>query len=118
WSDSCFLIVYNKLLTMHCSYCSAMCTNIVHDRACLEPEFLAQIESAHIGVVDDVVGATLHQHFPRIDDVGAVGQAQRLAHVMIGDQHADAAIGEMPHQRLDVADGDRVDAGERLVEQH
>ena len=37
---------------------------------------------------------------------------------MVGDQHADAAPLEMLNQILDVADRDRVDAGERFVEQH
>src|SRR5690349_5227934 len=41
----------------------------------LEPEFLAQVEPPHIGIVHDVVRPPLHQHLARIDDVGAVGQA-------------------------------------------
>src|SRR5206468_1800338 len=35
----------------------------------LHPEFLTEIEPADLGVVDDVLGAALHQHFARIDDV-------------------------------------------------
>src|SRR6187549_3524250 len=48
----------------------------------LHPEFLAQIQPAHFGVVDDVVGVALAQHLTRVDDVGAVGQAERLAHIV------------------------------------
>src|SRR5262245_37306192 len=37
---------------------------------------------------------------------------------MIGDQYADPTVGEMTHKGLDVADSDRVDAREWLVQQH
>ena len=63
------------------------------------------------------VGCAVHQHLAVIDDVGAIDQAERLAHIVVGDQHADAARRQVVDQRLDVADGDRVDARERLVEQ-
>jgi hypothetical protein len=36
---------------------------------------------------------------------------------MVGDQHADAAVGEVAGDALDVVHGERVDAGEGLVEQ-
>src|SRR5690606_30912234 len=84
----------------------------------LKPELLAEIEPAHVGIADDVVRRAFGQYLAGIDDIGAVGQPQRFAHVVVGDQDADAAVGQMAHQVLDVADGDRVDAGERLVEQH
>src|SRR5579872_6583578 len=83
-----------------------------------EPEFLAEIKPSDIGIADDLVRGALGENFPRIDDVGAVGEAERLADIVIGDQDADAAIGEVPDEILDVADRDRVDAGKRLVEQH
>src|SRR5271165_2326622 len=67
---------------------------------------------------DDRLRRPLGQHVTTVDDVGPVDQAERLAHVVIGDQHADAATFEMTHEVLDVADSDRIDAGERLVEQH
>src|ERR1700694_1687910 len=84
----------------------------------LEPECLAEIEPADVRIVDDVIGAALHQDLARINDIGTVGQPQRLAHIVVGDQNPDAAMGQMPYQRLNVAEGDRVDTGERLVEQH
>ena len=37
---------------------------------------------------------------------------------MIGNQNADAAPLEVAHEILNVADRDRVDACERLVEEH
>src|SRR5205823_4228700 len=84
----------------------------------LQPEFLAEIEPAHVGIGDDLLGAALGENLSSIDDIGAVGEAERLADIMVGDQDADAAIGEMAHQLLNIADRNRIDAGERLVEQH
>ena len=46
-----------------------------------------------------------------------VADAERFAHVVVGDEHADAAVLEEPDDLLDVEDRDRVDAGEGLVEQ-
>src|SRR5258708_23109562 len=52
-----------------------------------------------------------------VDDVGAVADAERFPNVMIRYEHADAALLEEPNDALDVEHRDRVDAGERLVEQ-
>jgi hypothetical protein len=83
-----------------------------------EAEILAEIDAAHALVGDDLARAPLRQHAAGMDDVGAVDEAERLAHVVVGDQHADAAAGQVLHEVLDVAHRDRVDAGEGLVEQH
>jgi hypothetical protein len=37
---------------------------------------------------------------------------------VVGDQHADAAFLEVKDDLLNVSDGDRIDSGKRLVEQH
>src|SRR5690606_33902850 len=84
----------------------------------LHPELFAQIQTPDVWVVHDILRPPLHEHLARIDDVGAVGQAERLADIVVGDQDADAAVGKVTHQLLDVADGDRINAGEGLVEQH
>jgi hypothetical protein len=46
-----------------------------------------------------------------------VADAQRFAHVVVGDQHADVACLQEADDALDFAHGDRVHAGERFVEQ-
>src|SRR3954447_22395158 len=43
----------------------------------LHPEFFAEIQPADVRIADDLVRAALHQHLARIDDVGAVGEAER-----------------------------------------
>jgi hypothetical protein len=84
----------------------------------LHPEVFAQVDAAYRLVGDDVVGTARGQHGALVDDVGAVADAERLAHVVVGDQHADAALLQEAHDALDLDHGDRVDAGKRFVEQH
>ena len=69
----------------------------------LEAEFLAKVKAAYIRIVDDFFRTALGQDLPGIDDIGTVGQAERFAHIVIGDQDADAAIGEVADEILDVA---------------
>src|SRR5262249_27148945 len=45
-------------------------------------------------------------------------QVERLAHIVIGDEHADTALGEMANERANVVDRDWIDAGEGFVEEH
>ena len=51
-------------------------------------------------------------------DVRAVHDIESLFHVVIADQHADAAMAEVGDDGLDVVHGDRVDPRERLVQHH
>ncbi len=57
-------------------------------------------------------------HLPIEHDVGAIDDIERLLHVVVADQHADAAVAQAGDDGLDVVHGDRVDARERLVEHH
>ena len=50
-------------------------------------------------------------------DVGAIDDVQSVADIVVGDQHAEAAILEVADQLADLADVDRVDPGQGLVEQ-
>src|SRR5205807_8721575 len=83
----------------------------------LHPEVLAEVNTAHAVIINNLLGMPRGEHRAFVDDVGAVADAEGLAHVMIGDQHADRAFLEEPDDALNVEHGDRVDAGERLVEQ-
>jgi hypothetical protein len=51
------------------------------------------------------------------NDVAAVADGQRLAHVMIGDEDPDVPLLELQNDVLDLAHGNRIHPGERLVEQ-
>src|SRR5437016_10149405 len=61
----------------------------------LKSEFLAKVKTAYIRIVNDLVRTALSQDFPGIDDIGAIGETERFAHIVVGDQDADAAVGEV-----------------------
>src|SRR5688572_2162247 len=83
----------------------------------LHAEVLAQIYSANTVIIDNLFGMARSEHRAFVDDVGAVADAERFPHVMVRNEHADAALLQEPNDALDVEHRDRVDAGERLVEQ-
>ncbi len=81
-------------------------------------EHVSEVHTPHVVVGYDFLRLTLCQNLTVIDDVSPIYQAKGFADVMIGDEHADAPLRQVPHQLLNIADGDRVDAGEGFVQQH
>ena len=67
---------------------------------------------------NDVVRRTLSQNVATVNDVGAIDQPEGFPHIVIGNQNADTSPFEVTHEILDIADRDRVNARERLVEEH
>src|SRR6478752_2989804 len=84
----------------------------------LNSEVVTQVQAPDLRIVDDVVLTALHQHLAGIDDVGPVGEGERLADIVVGDKYADTAIGQTPDKPLDLDHCLRINAGERFVEQH
>src|SRR4029453_3902755 len=106
WSDSC---LNESKADVH---------GLTNKKKTLEAEFLAKVKTPDVRIIADSVRIALRQYFPGIDGVGSGGQSQRFPDIVVGNQHADAAIGEMADQILNVPDRDRIDAGKRFVEQH
>jgi hypothetical protein len=82
-----------------------------------EAEILAQINLPDVFIINDFVRTTSRKDAALVEDVGVIADTQRFANVVVGDQHADAALLEKADDLLDIEHGDRIDAGERLVEQ-
>src|SRR5215471_3696214 len=74
----------------------------------LEREALAEVDAAHILVADNVLGCTLHQHLAVMNDVSAVDDLERFAHIVVRDEDADAAVLQMLHQLANVVDGNGI----------
>src|ERR1700722_3811004 len=70
----------------------------------LPTEIVPEVELAHVRVVLDVAGEPSLEHLAGVDDVGAVDQVEGRARIVVGDQDADPAPGEVAHQRLDAGD--------------
>ena len=83
----------------------------------VQSELGPQINPADLVVGGQAVGRAALENDAAVHDVGAIGDAERFADVVIGDEHADAAVPQVKDDLLDVGDGNRIDAGKRLVEQ-
>src|SRR5207248_8744847 len=84
----------------------------------LQSEALAEVEAPDLLVGDQRFGSTLEQHLTVVDNACSVDDDERLTDVMVGDQNANVAVLELAHEVAEVGDGNRIDSGERLVEQH
>src|SRR5581483_7641856 len=83
----------------------------------LEPKMLAQIHPSHALIINDVLRCSIRQYRTVIDNVSAITNAKGLAHIVVGDQHADLPLLQKPDDALNVQHRDRIYAGKRLVEQ-
>jgi hypothetical protein len=76
-------------------------------------EVFAEVHTAYVGVVDDVLRSAFRQHAPLADDVGVVANAQRFAHVVIGDEYANAALFQEGNDALNFNDGNGINAPQK-----
>ena len=53
-----------------------------------------------------------------MDDERPVDEVEGLSHIVIRNKHPDSPSGELSHQLANITDRNRVNSGERLVEQH
>ena len=67
---------------------------------------------AHDRVGGEFFGGAMFEDLAFEEQIGPVGDGERLVDVVVGDQDADAAFLEVRHDGLDVFDGNRIDAGE------
>ena len=66
---------------------------------------------------NDLPWRAFHQHMAIMQDICPIDKVQGFAHVVVGDQDTDTAVLQMRYQVADFADGDGVDARQRLVQQ-
>ena len=57
----------------------------------VQSEVGAEVNPLHVLVGGQAVGRSAPENHAVVDDVGAVGDLQRLPDVVVGDEHADAA---------------------------
>ena len=83
----------------------------------LQCETFAQIQSPDIGVRDQIFRTAGEQDLAVIDDARPVDDIERLAHIMVGDQDANAAFPQLADQIAYVGDRQRIDTGKGLVQE-
>jgi hypothetical protein len=84
----------------------------------LEAEAFAEIEAAHVGIVDDFLRSSLGQDLTLMDDEGAVDELERLSDIVIRNKHPDSPSGKLSHQLAYITDRNRINSREWLVEEH
>ena len=84
----------------------------------LQPEVLAEVDLAYGRVGGDLSWRSFADDPPILDDVGPIADREGVAHVVVRDDDSDTAFTQLRDDLLDVYDGDRVDAGKGLVQQH
>ena len=77
--------------------------------ALLELEMLAQVDLANHRVGGQFLGRTRLEDLALVEQVGAVGDGQRLVDVVVGDDDADILVLQRSDDALDVFDSDRRD---------
>src|SRR4051812_33615082 len=106
-----------------CSFCEIAMTSVLQflplllKNILVQAERVPQINPANFLVGRERGGSTAPKDNPIVHDVCPVSNAQSFTHVVIGDQHADAALLQVEDDVLNVSDGDRIDPREGLVEQ-
>ena len=83
----------------------------------VQPELLPQINPTDVFVGRQARGRAALENDPAVHDVRAIRDAQRLPHIMIGDEHPDPSVAKMENDLLDIGDRNRIDSGERLVKE-
>ena len=84
----------------------------------LKAEIFSQVDFANSFIVNDFLGLAEGEDRSLVDDVGMIAYAQSLAYIVIGNEHADAAILQEFDDFLNIDYRDGIDAGKRLIEQN
>src|ERR1700746_1443629 len=80
-------------------------------------ETLAQVYASDFRIGCQLAGHAMTEDSSFVDDVGPVGDRQRLAHVVIRYQDSDAAGPQAADNFLQVEHGNRVYSRKRFIEQ-
>src|SRR6267143_4047841 len=83
-----------------------------------QPERLAQVHLTDLGVGKDFFRTPGCNDRALIDDVGPGADSEGLAHIMVSDQDADAAMRQLADNALDIQHGQRIHARKRLIQKH
>src|SRR5271166_1265339 len=75
-------------------------------------ESLPQIDTPYLHIVSKLMRSSGAEDPPFCNDIRPVRHTQRLAHIVIGDQHANPARPEVKDDSLQLQHGNRIDAAE------
>src|ERR1043166_5592487 len=78
----------------------------------LQPERLTQVHLTDLGVGKDFFRSAGGDYRALVDDVGPCAYPQGFAHIMVSDQHADATLGKLADDALNIEHRQRIDTRE------
>src|SRR5439155_21220105 len=81
----------------------------------VEPEMITEIDAPNFGIGAELFGATFPEYFPTFQDVCVLGYANSFADVMIGNQHANPRLSQIPDNFLELFYRKMVEPGKRSV---
>src|SRR5207244_13650441 len=84
----------------------------------VEPEMITDIDAPNFGIGAELFGTTFPEYFPTFQDVCVIGYAKSFADVMIGNQHANPRLSQIPDNFLEVLYRKRVDPRKLFVKKN
>src|SRR5450759_3083919 len=87
-------------------------------RGSSQAERLAQVHLTHLGVGKDFFRRSGGDHSPLIYNICPAADAESFPYIVVGDEHADVAAGELADDALNVEHRERIDARKRLIKEH
>src|SRR5690606_22976865 len=84
----------------------------------LKRESFPEVDFAHTRIRQNLVRRAARHQLPVVQDIGIAADSKCLPNIVISYQYANPALAQVPDDPLDVEHRNRVNAGERLVEQH
>src|SRR5690606_29296068 len=83
----------------------------------LKRKSFSEIDLAHSRVGEHFVRSTAGHQLSVVQDIGIAADSKCLPNIVIRYQYSNPALAQVPDDALDVEHRDRIDAGERLVEE-
>src|SRR5512140_2688673 len=108
-------VITSCCVILRCCFSSSAIASV--HRLFVQPELLSEIDRARLVRRRDLRRRARLEDRPGGEDVRARADAERLAHGVVRDEDADALVAQRADEPLQLADGDRVHARERLVEE-
>src|SRR5579875_3662527 len=96
--DTCRILIACRTHGAITSCCESRCWRTMRRSAAIgvrcgsQPELLAEVDLARAAARRDVRGHARREHRALVQEVGAIADPERLAHVVVRDEHPDPAL--------------------------